>query len=222
MSEKWISYFRTTILLLALIGISSLFRNLVTPDPPRPIPPSPSPTFDKTTEKVRLLVRSQEEKKPIQDVSVEFAVSNGPSVTEPTDSSGFADIEIPQGVNVVIHLNHKDYVRATYTLNPSVEPGKTKEFFLKLKAKASVPSISTPPISEFREHLPIENPASTVNEPDLQRVQPLPKKPIERPNQANQSSPPPSANQKMGDGNIGTTQINGNSNQVQNDVNIGK
>ncbi|MGF1977117.1 MAG: hypothetical protein RMY30_016280 [Nostoc sp. CmiSLP01] len=137
-----------TIALLAMLGFIALREKFFgTSNTPDTTAQSISPKPEKMTEKVRLLIRSEEDNElnePIENVSVEFAVSNGSSSIKKTGNDGYADIEIPQGVDVVIYLKHKDYVQRKYTINSGVEPGKTKEYFLKRKLKANLSSISIP------------------------------------------------------------------------------
>jgi hypothetical protein len=60
----------------------------------------------------------------------------------------------------------------------------------------------------------------TIDSPKIRSLPP--EKPKKPPVPLNQPSSLPSVNQNIGDGNIAPTQINGNSNQVENNVNIGK
>ena len=63
-------------------------------------------------------------------------------------------------------------------------------------------------------------PTNAINSP---KVRSLPsEKPTKLPVPLNQPSSLPSVNQHIGDGNIAPTQMNGNSNQVGNNVNVGK
>lgn len=148
MPQNWKDYSTGFIALLAIIGVLTLggkfFGKSDTSDK---VIQSILPKSEKTTEKVRLLVRSEENNElnePIGDVSVEFAVSNGSPSTKKTSSDGYADIEIPAGVDVRIYLNHKDYLKKNFTINSSVEPGKTKDYFLKRKAKQNLSSMAVP------------------------------------------------------------------------------
>lgn len=152
MSQTWKNYIMGTIALLAMMGFLTLREKFFgTSDTSDTIAQSISPKIEKETEKVRLLIRSEEDNElnePIENVDVEFAVSNGSSYIQKTGNDGYAYIEIPQGVDVVIYLKHKDYVQRKYTLNSSVQLGKTKEYFLKRKPKASLSSISIQSVPE--------------------------------------------------------------------------
>lgn len=144
MFEQWKNYVIGIIGLLAVLGFLTLgekfWGKTDTPDTTtQSIPPKPSTVM----EKVRLRIRSEEDSELIKNVSVEFAVSNGSSFTGITGDDGYVDIEIPQGVEVKVRLKHKDYFPRNYTLNLSVEPNKTKDYFLKRKPKANLSSVLT-------------------------------------------------------------------------------
>ncbi len=168
MFQEWKKYILGAIALLASVGVFTLGDKLLsTSDTPEKNTPSISPKLEKatvqsvppkpekSTKKVRLIIRSEDEKElnePIENVKVEFAVSNGSSDYKFTSYEGYVDIEIPQGVDVKIRLTHKDYLQRRYTLNLDTDPDKTKEYFLKRKPKAnlsfnSIPSKPEPMIS---------------------------------------------------------------------------
>jgi len=146
MPEKWKYAVLGIIFVLATTGFFTLKGVLFLDQSDPRTPPTPIPTATQPIEKVRLRVRS-ENKEPIPNVSVEFAVSNGSSSTKLTDTGGYTDIEIPKGVGVEIYLKHRDYDPQNYIVNSEVEPGKTKEFTLKLRARAdsrSIPILPAP------------------------------------------------------------------------------
>ncbi|QKQ74207.1 hypothetical protein [Nostoc sp. TCL240-02] len=143
MSQTWKNYIMVAIALPAMLGFVALGEKFLgTSETPGTIPGSISTKPE--TETVKLRIRSKGDKEPIQDVSVEFAVSNGSSSTKPTDSGGYTDIEIPKGVDIEIFLRHKEYAPENYRINSDIERGKVKEFYLKRKPKVSSSSISTP------------------------------------------------------------------------------
>jgi hypothetical protein len=154
MFETWKNYIIGITALLAVIGFLTLgekFSSQSGTTNTIPLSISPTPKPETTTETVRVLIRSEEENesnKPIENVNVEFKVSNGSPPNKKTGKDGYTDIEIPQGVNVEIYLTHKDYAPAKYTVNSNIEPGKTKEYFLKRKPKVSSSSISIPSVPE--------------------------------------------------------------------------
>lgn len=221
-----------TVLALAAFGFLHMKREF-SPVANVPKPSIPEPIkLDEAREKVSLLVRSDMEQ-PIRDVTVEFAVSNGSSVTKRTDSSGYTDIEIPRGIDTIIYLKHKDYVSEKYKINPNVDPGKTKEYTLKGKVKANSPFTLTPPVSESSNPLSSNDSiasqqggyvATQKNKPlPSQRDKPLPsRKPTKLPAQVSQ---PPSVecsgDQIMGDNGVAKNQVCGYGNLIQNNVNIG-
>jgi hypothetical protein len=82
---------------------------------------------------------------------------------------------------------------------------------------------TTPTVPKSINSPSIENTFPTPNAIDSSKVRSLPsEKPTKLPVPLNQPSSLPSVNQHIGDGNIAPTQINGNSNQVENNVNVGK
>jgi hypothetical protein len=152
MPQNWKNYILGIIALLAIIGSLTLGEKFfATSDTPDTIGKSTLPKPEKATEateKVRLLIRSEDDGEPIENVTVEFAVSNGPPFTKTTGTDGYTELEIPQGVKVVIRLSHKDYVPRSVTINSSLEPGETKPYLLKRKPKVSLSSNSIPSIPE--------------------------------------------------------------------------
>jgi hypothetical protein len=135
MPENWKYAALGMVTLLAITGLFTLKRAVLPDLSSSGTPPNLTSKAEQSMEKVRLRVRA-ENKEPIPNVSVEFAVSNGSSPQKLTDTGGYTDVEIPKGVSVDIYLKHRDYDPQNYTVNSEIEPGKTKEFTLRLRAKA--------------------------------------------------------------------------------------
>ena len=133
------------IFIIGLIVVAGLFH------PSELVSIFNQPKADELIE-VQILIQS-EENQPLQDVEVQFT-TQGPPESKYTNSSGYAQIKIPNRNQVDITLSKKGYQTKKETINMKTDPDRNKTFRLQRDSsslnKQSIDYFYTPKINEAK------------------------------------------------------------------------
>jgi hypothetical protein len=132
-------------------------------------------------------------------------------------------ISVLAGLAGMIALGYTVFSSSSSQPPPSINAPNSNIQFGNGNSITKTNKNTTPTAPESINSPSSENTFPAPNAIDSPKLRSLPsEKPTKLPVPLNQPSSLPSVNQHIGDGNIAPTQINGNSNQVENNVNVGK
>jgi hypothetical protein len=122
------------VFLVTLVGIKYVPESKSSNVSPPTNPVSPLPDL----KNVRIRVWTGKNREAVSGVEVEFVVSNGPPAKNTTDTNGYTSIEIPNGIDVRVTFRKKGFKTDNYTINPSINTGKTIEYELHPELQQSL------------------------------------------------------------------------------------